>query len=717
MRRHEHVTLPLIITLLPILKRVTDVNIIFDLSPWLILPVILTGIGYAVLLYVGLKKMVFNSKLSRFLAVIRFLLVSLIAILLLHPYLMRQKKLIEQPVIILAHDNSASIIMGADSSKNKLLYSNRFDSLYSLLKESYQVDPYTFGQKLKPDTFLDFREQQTDISELFKEIHTAYFNRNVGAVVLLTDGISNKGVPVDLMEEAQPIPVYAVGMGDTVVRPDVSISDMRHNRIIFKDSRFPVELSIKAQKAAGQQLKVQLTLNGENVASTDIQIVNDLFTWSQTFQISANESGRKKLVASVSEIADEQIIENNYRESYIDILDEKAEILILARAPHPDIAAIRSVFGEQYKTKVEYIHSWKPKGNSYGLIILHDLPATNYNNLMLESFFQENQSCPLWVIIGTNTDLAALNHLQDNIQFRAETKGTVDLFPVTDNAFSLFSVDAFQRERLNRFPALSAPMLEANLPLNHSTFIYQRIRGIPTNYPLLGYTWNNNRRMAYLVGNGLWRWRIADYNQNGNHHVFNELISKTVSYLLVKADNRRLRLFADASFLINDEILFRAELYNPALELVNEPDILLYITNTETETTYDYLFTRVENTYRLNAGRLPAGSYTFKAETVLGNERLSFDGDFIVSSTSIEAANLVADHEMLQRLTKQTKGQFLPYNRLMAIPQLLKEDARITSTSSVVRNYEPFISLKWFATLLFLLAAIEWLVRKANGGY
>jgi len=50
------------------------------------------------------------------------------------------------------------------------------------------------------------------------------------------------------------------------------------------------------------------------------------------------------------------------------------------------------------------------------------------------------------------------------------------------------------------------------------------------------YSEINGVKNANFLGDGLWKWKMRDYVDHNNHNLFNELISKTVQYLSVKAD-------------------------------------------------------------------------------------------------------------------------------------------------------------------------------------
>jgi len=77
-------------------------NLILSYPWWTIIPVILTGLLYAGLLYFRNKnnKISFGWTVALFL--FRFFAVSLLAFLLLSPFLRTQKKVIEKPIVVFA---------------------------------------------------------------------------------------------------------------------------------------------------------------------------------------------------------------------------------------------------------------------------------------------------------------------------------------------------------------------------------------------------------------------------------------------------------------------------------------------------------------------------------------------------------------------------------------------------------------------------------------
>ena len=103
----------------------------------------------------------------RTLSIFRFLVITLLSFFLLSPFLKSINRTVEKPVIILAQDNSESIIVGKDSSFSRTEYKKNLQSMIDELNEKYEVRTYSFADKTKEIKSVDslrFNEKQTNIS-------------------------------------------------------------------------------------------------------------------------------------------------------------------------------------------------------------------------------------------------------------------------------------------------------------------------------------------------------------------------------------------------------------------------------------------------------------------------------------------------------------------------------------------------------------------------
>jgi hypothetical protein len=119
--------------------------------------------------------------------------VSIIAFLLLAPLLRTLTRSIEKPVVVIIQDNSESVKLNRDSAFYQNEYPQLLNQLTNALAEDFEVRRYLFGKSLSDTGTLNFQEKQTDIDLALKEAINLYSGRNIGAFVLATDGIYNKG--------------------------------------------------------------------------------------------------------------------------------------------------------------------------------------------------------------------------------------------------------------------------------------------------------------------------------------------------------------------------------------------------------------------------------------------------------------------------------------------------------------------------------------------
>ena len=132
---------------------------------------------------------------------LRVLVLGILVMLLINPYIRHRNSVVEQPVVVLAHDNSASLILTGDSTFYKESYPQALADLREALGRDFQVEEYLFGQEVREFDELDYTDQLTDLSAVLRMVERRYYKRNVGAVLLFSDGLYNRGTDPLLLAE------------------------------------------------------------------------------------------------------------------------------------------------------------------------------------------------------------------------------------------------------------------------------------------------------------------------------------------------------------------------------------------------------------------------------------------------------------------------------------------------------------------------------------
>jgi hypothetical protein len=245
---------------------------------------------------------------------------------------------------------------------------------------------------------------------------------------------------------------------------------------------------------------------------------------------------------------------------------------------------------------------------------------------------------------------------------------------------------------------------------------YQSVKGITTNKAALAFGTYKGRKTGFIVGEGLWRWRLADYQLNGNHEAFDELIQKMAQYLALRENEDNFNVYHPAIFQETDNVEFTAELYNDSYELVNSPEVEIVIKDSR-QKEFKYVFEKTEDHYKLNAGSLAPDDYAFEAKVQLGDQGFSESGNFSVVKNEVEKQNTVADFNVLYQMAVQSGGQFFEANDCSKLVDEIKENNRIEVKIHRQNIQDEWINMKIMFVFLLILLSSEWFLRKYWGTY
>lgn len=688
---------------------------------WLAIFAVLLGVGYALFLYFRNENVVFEKRSRIVMASLRGVAMTLVAFLLLAPMIKMIRKVTDKPVIILAIDNSESVKMGKDSAYYLSDYQNQVQQLANELGKNYEVNACLLGDENNyvdyQEIKADFSDKSTNLSALFDDINLLYANRNVGAVVMLTDGIYNIGSNPYYAAQKVAFPVYTVGLGSDEQAKDLFIADIVHNKEVLKGNRAPVEVKVRAGKLSGNSAKLTVSDESGEVFSKTLQISGNQYFETVSFLVDANKTGLLKYKIDLDELDGEVTYKNNHAQLFIRVIESKDKIAIVYDAPHPDVAAIRSALelSDNYDVTVVPIQDFKDKPSDYGLIILHQLPSKKNPASSLLSQIRQSGVSSLY-IIGTQTDLNAFNGLNTGLQITQSKNMTNNATAAYNSNFMLFSFSEETQELLPTLPPLQTPFGTYKAAVSSNLFMTQKISGVETKYPLFLFNDVNGSKIGVISGTGLWSWKVYDFVNTQNHDAFNEIVNKTALFLVAKNDKSPFRVRHNAVFAENAPVEFSAELYNESHELVNTPDVKLTIKGSG-DTTYDAQFSKQNNAYYLNMGELPVGTYTWTAKTQLGNKSYEKSGTFSVQEIFVETANLVADFDLLKSIAKTTDGKFFARNEIEKVAKEIKANDNIKPIASYHKKYSMLLNSPWYLAAIVLLLGIEWFLRKWHGGY
>ncbi len=662
------------------------------------------------------------------LSVLRFLSVTFLAFLLLSPLIRTSTTRIEKPIVVLLQDNSQSIGIN-EKSGDSAKYVQQISNLVKNLSAKFDVKTYSFGSSLNDALQFSFADKTTNISASLDQVSNIYTNQNLGAVILATDGIYNEGSNPAFVNNGLHAPVYTIGLGDTTEKRDLIISNIYYNRTVFIGDYFPLKAEWHAQFCSGEKSTItlrELTQGPEKVIdSKPVSIEGSDDRGSNDFVIKADQPGLKHYRIALAGLPNEASAANNVKDVFVEVQEKKEKVLILAAAPHPDIAALKQSIEESknYKVDVNIGNEFNGSLKDYSLVVFDQLPSSgNPVQSMLDQIRKQKKS--VLFILGAQSNISMFNNAQQMLAVQGNNGSTTDALPLVNADFTLFTLPEVVRQNLAALPPLQSPFGDYKLSPGAVALFNQKIGNITTRYPLILFQQDLDGRSCVIAGEGLWRWRMWDYLQHKNQDAFNGLISSVVQYLAVQPDERQFRVRLEKElqssgnriFSENESVVFDGELLNESNELINDPDVSMTIKD-ETGKEFPFIFSKTLNAYTLNAGFFPQGNYSWYTRVRYNDKELTAGGSFSVTPTQLEFVNTRADHQMLFALSQKTGGGLYDPSHLDDLAKAIESKEEIKPVLYSTTRTEPLINLRWLMVPILLLLTIEWAIRKYNGGY
>ncbi len=322
----------------------------------------------------------------------------------------------------------------------------------------------------------------------------------------------------------------------------------------------------------------------------------------------------------------------------------------------------------------------------------------------------------LFIILGQQTDLVQLVRQNAPIRFDSPPREFDDVTPVINPTFSNFSLSSTANGLLAEYPPVSVHFGKMRILPTATPLLYQRVGSLATEKPLLSIDIQNNRKIGILLGEGIWRWRLNEFDRTERTEAFQELFGKLFQYLSTTDDKRKFRSYPiQQEFSDTEPVSFESQVYNDIFEPVYGNTIKLELTD-ETGRRTSYSYVTSPGNIRYEVGGLKEGVYRYKSSTVLGGKTEEIRGEFAVIAPQTELQNLTADFDLLRQLSSNSGGKFYNTNRL----ETLKDDLLARDVKSIIHteeSYSSLLNLKWVFWLLLIFVSVEWFARKYFGGY
>ena len=639
-------------------------------------------------------------------SILRGLVAALLVILASNLKIARLSFSQERPTIAIAVDNSASIAqdLKADTTRLRL----QIDSLRSALASiGFAVQQQTFT----PDSA--FRHPYSNLEALTNEATASADASSLRGVVLISDGRQNRG---NLLSSFySKLPIFTVGLGDSTNKADHAIHSIVANNLEPSETQIPVRVVVSSQALAAHPTELIVEVDGKIVYKTSLTFPTSFSKRSVQLNVQSGKEGTRTITARLRPDARESYLANNTVAKEVRVYNKKTKILLLSAGPHPDIKAIKSSLAQLDNVEVttQYAFNYTPPNVPFDIAILHGLPASNFPNFKV----QQLGAASLWYI---HTPGTAFNSLATgstllriagyNGQQVDEAKGKIN------PQFALFNLAPVAKLAFQNLPPLSVPFGKYLADERSFPLFSQQIGATTNGKPLWLFGQIGTKKQTETVGEGIWKWRLAEAMANqGTATNFDYLIKQTILYLRADELSKPFQVRPNQSIIpLGAPAVFFTKLQDATGQLTDGGIIQFSISKAGAKPELS-TFTYFKDSPEYTLQSLPVGQYIYKATTILAGQSYSESGSFQVVPTQDENNAIGANFVLLRQLSSNTGGSFLPLSRIGSLPNILPSDLSKPILKQT-RETSKLLDLPWYISIIIGLFFAELILRKALGG-
>jgi hypothetical protein len=718
-----------------------QIDLRLGIPPGLVLLALAAAAGLAVFFYHRTVPPVSRSK-RIVLATLRAVALGLLVLLLGEPLLQFLFTSTTPPTLTVLVDDSKSMsIAERDGSRGDivraLLRSPTMDALRT--RATIRLVPFGSSSRSSDGLTVDsltFGEDGTDIAGALSAVqeHDPVLHSN--AVLLLTDGIITLGQNPLRLASSFPVPVTAVGIGDSSERKDVALQRIAANAVVYSGTSTPVQVMVHAGGYQNERIEVTLTDGTGLVGRTTVALEAGSHDYAVPFTWTPSGDGTHTLSASVGNLPGELTTLNNRRSVSLRVRKSKLKVLVVAGGPSHDLAFFRTAAGEDGNVAVSAF-TQTPAGTFYegtlsgasldsaDCLVLIGIPTAATTQRTVEAIVSSinRRQLPFLWIAGRTVDFRQSGSLGSILPFSAPSASSVEQEIGLEPLQTEFSASLLAPSHPDQTPpwqqlppVFATRTLYTAKPGTH-TLATGRVSGVITQAPVLIAQQQPHKRSLALLCYGIWRWRLLAQRSPAVADFFPQVVSNMLRWLTSPDDAAPLVVKPLAAIYGQGEPLsFEAQVYDVQQRPLENARVSIVVHQRD-QTTEGTLSSvgggRYEGTL---AGLSEEGVYKYKASASKDGVVLGADsGTVRIGGTHVEFLATQTQTALLRAIAARSGGTYLDPGQFDRLPEDLNRQGFFTPRVTAHGSEIPLRSWPYMAAAIILLLAIEWFIRKRSG--
>lgn len=653
--------------------------------------------------------------------------------------------------ILVLLDTSSSMNL-TDGSGNRLqIVTDLITSeWYERLSEQFRVSTFEFAESVTPFASSEFdsltaRPAATDLGLAVEFMRQEALREGVSGLVLISDGNHTIGRDPVSAASGMKMPIYTLGVGDTLEVKDTAVVGHVTNDVAYIDSRIPVQVTVQSRGFAGTTVAITLTEDGRTVDSTDIVLSDGGREQSVTLYAVPSVDGVRQYSVTIPDQAGEAVLQNNSRSFSMKVLKTKLSVLYIEGSPRADLTFLKQTLLRDPNVELTSVIS-SPDGSfyptslpdqrsdwlTYDLVILGSIPFTRIQPWGAHIVhFVEQKGGGLIALGGPKSfELGGYGGTPVGnmmpVVIPAISRGLLEgLYLPTLTADGkahaltrLHDSANASAQRWTELPPLTGinqvgpAKPGATVLAVHPTW---KIGG--SDAPVLAVHRYGLGKVLSIATYDLWRWDLMMWGGGGTNADYVRFWSNAVRWLTTREGNKRLRISSEKSVFGNGEpVTFAGQLHDDTFRPIENADVRVTIMSQADQTRKIALMmtssSKGSGRYQSMIRHLEAGKYIFTAEAIKDGQIIGTDaGGFEIGDSAQEYVRTGMNRELLTRLSEKTGGKFYPINESQKmISEMEVPDVQIAETTDIRIWDHPFSLI-----LLVAVLSMEWFIRRRHG--
>ncbi len=625
------------------------------------------------------------------------------------------------------------------------------------LSERAVIEPMLFGERVHPlekmPDPIPTEEGHTDLLRALNEVSWQSSGRELGAVILYSDGTDTEGLTVEAARRKAAklgAPIYAVGFSREASAPDLAVRRLIADDFAFVHNTVTLDAELEQRGLDVGSVMVTLKKDGTVLQTKEAKFEDGRARVS--FEFKPRKIGKQVYQVSVPVQSGEVVETNNAKSLVLKVIRDRIRVLQVAGRPswderylreflkrnpnvdlisffilrsttdlqkarNEELALIPFPVNDLFTTELSSFDvviyqnfSYRPYRMAHYLRNVRDYVMKGGSFLMIggDASFEDGwyASTPISEILPVQLGGAMA---WDGADYRPRLTKEGRRHPIT----RIGEPGEPPEAPFGRLPPLAGFNSSLGLAPNAQALLVHP--SLPGNPPVVSIREAGAGRSMAVATDSLWFWRFPAVASGGAGREFDRFWSNALRWLIRDPELARVRLRSEHSVvLLGDPVGAEVTVLGPDYRGLPGAtvDANLFEVGSRRSVASKEIITGAEGTAVVVFDGIPAGTYEVRVRAQAAGEKIGRAKEpVIVEASDVELQVTFPQPEIMAALAEASGGQYIDIGD--PLPDIEIKDARRVEVDRT-RRIPIWDSFAAFGGLL-ILAAIEWWLRRRSG--